>query len=192
MRHAFTLMEMMVSVVLIVMITLFLSEAVTSLRFSNVKLKEHDAVDENRSRLMKMLYEDIFITDTIDIFETENKRYDVLQLFGAKSYYGIAGVHVLYYVKKENRALIRLESPKAIKLPVPYEDRFVIKSDVLLKNVSDFSIVRGKASVPVKQQASSKSDTNTTAAKAKQQGSILLFVASQQMPKSLILEIDRL
>ncbi len=195
MHRGFTLMEMMVSVVLIVMITLFLSEAVTSLRFSNVKLRDHDAVDENRSKLMQMMYKDFFVADTIEVIETENKRYDVVQLSGANSYYEMPYVYVLYYVKKEGQVLVRLESPKKITLPVPYEDRFRIKSDILLENVSDFSVATQNASAQTTKQppadsnaTASLADTNTTAS----QGSILLFVASQQLLTPIIFEMDRL
>jgi prepilin-type N-terminal cleavage/methylation domain-containing protein len=197
MRRGFTLMEMMVSVVLIVMITLFLSEAVTSLRFSNVKLREHDVVDENRSKLMQMIYKDLFVADAIEVIETENKRYDVVQLSGANSYYEMPYVYVLYYVKKEGQVLVRLESPKKITLPIPYEDRFRIKSDIVLENISDFSVVTQnttpQTTKPPPAAINAKTppaDTNATVSQAA--GSILLFIASQRLLTPIIFEIDRL
>jgi len=136
-------MEMLVSVVLIVLITLFMYGAIAGSRMTSVTLSSHAERENNRTLLYGLFYRDIMESLWIKPIPTNNRRFTLLQLQTRNSLYDIAAAHVLWYVRNEGRELVRLESTHAINLPVSYEQKVFIHADVMAREVTDFNIYAG-------------------------------------------------
>ena len=185
MRAGFTLMEMMISVVLIVLITLFLSEAITSMQRSNISLKKHDDVEQNRSQLFTLLYRDLLSAKEIKVIQTKDKRFNVVQMQTMNSMYNIAYPYVVYFVNANTFNLTRLESAQVIKLPVSYEDRYYYKANELVKNVTDFNLY---TSAPI-QENNSSAKTKTSAVKSTRYE--LLYLNAKGLRSPILFEMSR-
>jgi len=140
MRHAFTLMELMVSIVLIVLISLFLFGAIASSKLSNDTLIKHTAKEQLRSDLFELFYRDILEARSIQTIETKERTFTVLQLQTANSLYEIAVPYVTYFVHSRTNILTRLESARKINLPIAYEDENFVMADTLLSDVKAFNV----------------------------------------------------
>ncbi len=158
MRRAFTLMELMVSIVLIVLISLFLFGAIASSKLSNDTLMKHTAKEQLRSDLFELFYRDILEAISIQTLETKERSFTVLQMQTSNSLYEIAMPYVTYFVHAQTNVLTRLESARKINLPVAYEDENFVMADTLLSDVKAFNVY---ASVKP-----STSEANGTAATA--------------------------
>jgi len=149
MRHAFTLMELMVSIVLIVLISLFLFGAIASSKLSNDTLIKHTAKEQLRSDLFELFYRDILEARSIQTVETKERAFTILQLQTANSLYEIAAPYVTYFVHSRTNILTRLESARKINLPIAYEDENFVMADTLLSDVKAFNVYAAiKAATP--------------------------------------------
>lgn len=150
-RSAFTLMEMLVSVVLLVLITLFMYSAIAGSNMTAKTLQKHSASDQNRTLLYALLFRDCVEALWVRPMAMPNKHFTVLQMQTRNTLYDIAAPYVTYYVNGQSKALIRLESATRIRLPVSYEQKPLIHADVLGADVTSFNVY-----------AAALSDTNTT------------------------------
>lgn len=139
-RRAFTLMEMMVSVVLIVLITLFMYGAIAGSKKTSETLSRHAETENNRTLLYELFYRDLLESVWVKSVSTANKRFSVVQMQTRNTLYGIAVPHVTYYVNTQSLALIRLESASEIVLPIRYDDQYLVHADMLVNNVNDFNL----------------------------------------------------
>ncbi len=170
MRHAFTLMELMISIVLIVLISLFLFGAIASSKLSNDTLMKHTAKEQLRSDLFELFYRDIMEALSIKIIETKEQKYRVLQMQTGNSLYEIASPYVTYFVHSQTKMLTRLESAREITLPVAYEMENFVMADTLLSDVNAFSVYAGVKTGAIEHNSSSTAasiggtmnDTNET------------------------------
>lgn len=140
MRKAFTLIELLISVVLIALMMTFLYNAMGILKSStdsfskkNVKLKERDF-------LFTTLHRDIFESREAKTISTQNKDYDILQLKTNNSFYDLIHPYVTYIVAKEDKKFLRLESHEAIQIPILAEKAYEVFADVLAKEVEIFRV----------------------------------------------------
>lgn len=177
-------MELMVSSVLIVMITLFLYNAIASMTRSNATLVKHDDSDENRSKLFELLYRDLTQSISIETLETKDRHYHLVNLQTANSLHEIDMPYVTYFAHTDHDRLIRLEAAQKISLPVSYEMRNAVHADEIAQNITDFNIYLGKI------------DDNQTIESNESKGSvqntpetILLFLKEADSQKPLILEL---
>ena len=180
MRRAFTLMELMVSIALIVLIALFLFGAIANMKRSNETLLKHDASQSKRDKIFNLLYRDILCSSERNITKTGNKHYTLLNLRTGNSLHETTMPYVLYYVHREKNRLIRLESAKSIELPVKYEQLHSIKADVLIEDVDDFSVYTNE-----KQEGKTENnETNTSSSTL-----MLLYLKSSKLGDSMLFEL---
>lgn len=142
-RSGFTLMEMLVSVVLIVLITLFMYGAIAGSKMTSKTLAGHAEVEQNRTRIYALFYQDLIEALWVKTVPTANRRFTVVQMQTRNTLYDISVPYVTYYVNTHKNSLIRLESARAISLPVGYDDRYRIHADILAEKVSDFNLYTG-------------------------------------------------
>ncbi len=140
MRRAFTLMELMVSIVLIALIVLFLFGAIASSKLSNDTLLKHTEKEQVRSELFELFYRDIMEAVSIQTVETKERAFTLLQMQTSNSLYEIAMPYVTYFVHSQTHRLTRLESARKITLPIAYEAENFVMADVLLSDVSAFNV----------------------------------------------------
>ena len=140
-RRAFTLMELLISVVLIALISMYLYASLGRTRASNKTLQTHTAVQEHRLKIFELFYRDLVESYDVSVQDTKNDRYHLLKLETGNSLYDIAAPYVIYYVRTDTLQLIRLESAEPILLPVrDDESRNRIHADLIDENVTDFNL----------------------------------------------------
>jgi len=200
-RRAFTLMELLVSVALLAIITIFMYGAIASSKLSNEVLGRHSEKEHNRSMVFNLLYRDIFESISLEVFPTKEKRFTLVQMQTLNSIYDIAAPHVAYYVDSQTDSLMRLEAAKKIVLPVKYEDRYAVHADVIMNGVSDFNLYVGSKEPQASNSAdaakvrevslSSEEDKNTTAEEPASSSSYLLYIQAKLLKQPFLFEIVR-
>ncbi len=205
MRKAFTLMELMVSIVLIVLITLFLFGAIASSKVSNDSLLTHTKSEQMRSELFELLYRDLLEALSIETHETKDRHFTILQMQTANSLYNIATPYVTYFVHSRTHQLTRLESARAINLPIAYEDENFVMADTLLPDVKAFNVYTARKQgsmtniiesdemlLPDDNNNSDENlsiEQNTTA--PEKVTTLLLYVEAKALEKPLLFELFR-
>ena len=154
-RRAFTLMELLISVVLIALIAMYLYASLGRTRASTQTLKTHTEVQKQRLKVYELLYRDLVEAYSIAVQESGSKRYHLLKLQTGNSLYDIAAPYVLYYVRSDTLQLIRLESAVPITLPIRDDnERNRLHADLIEANVTDLNFYI----------QTTQNDTNATAA----------------------------
>jgi len=184
MRKAFTLMELMVSIVLIVLIVLFLYSAIASMKISNKTLAKHDQQESNRTKIFELLYRDILESTSINSLPTKDRHFTTVELQTHNSLHQIAMPYVTYFVHTQKDALVRLEAAKKIVLPISYEDRFSIHADLLINEVTDFNVY-----LKISDQNQSKENNQSNSINSTISESTLLFLKTKTFKEPLLLEL---
>ena len=138
-RRAFTLMELLISVVLIALLSMYLYASLGRTRASNKTLQTHTEAQEHRLKVYELFYRDLIEVYSLSAQKTGYKRYQLLKLRTGNSLYDIAAPYVIYYVRTDTLQLIRLESADPITLPVRDDERSRIHADLIDENVTDLN-----------------------------------------------------
>ena len=142
MKKAFTLMEVLVSVTLLGLISLFVMSTISQTKNNN-KLFERLVKQENKiEKLVEVLHDDIYFSKSITI--QSYKRYSIVTLKTRNSIYNIKEPYVNWLVLKKNNTLMRLESAKKISLPIKQEFKNYTFIDKGVQNCKNFSISLSK------------------------------------------------
>ena len=199
-RNAFTLMELLVSVALLAIITIFMYGAIASSKLSSEVLGRHSEKEYNRTLIFNLLYRDIFESFNVDTIPTKDKHFTLVQMQTLNSIYDITAPHVTYYVDSQTDSLVRLEAAREIVLPVKYEDRHAVHLDVIMTDVSDFNLYASakedeEENMVLKKNTevslSSEEDKNTTAETPVSNSSYLLYLKAKPLPSPFLFEIAR-
>ncbi len=123
MRKAFTLIELMISIVLISIIMLFLYKSYSQLNHSNKTLELESAKIKKEELLKKTLYLDFTLAMSVKIIN-QDKREDVVFLQTRNSIHKRVNPYVAYIFKKKQ--LYRLESLRPFKeYPLSVDSEYV-------------------------------------------------------------------
>jgi len=144
-RRGFTLLEMLISTVLLSLVLLGLYGALNLQKNSNKHLFEYlsNALDADKGALV--LYRDIFQSD--GIITVKNGEFDRLCINNTShSLHGLAQAKVCWVVAKENKALLRIEG-NDYRLPLRSSDG--VEIDEVMKPVELFDIQKDKKKVLV-------------------------------------------
>ncbi|MDR0665180.1 MAG: hypothetical protein LBF86_06635 [Helicobacteraceae bacterium] len=159
MRKAFTLIEMIVSVIILFLLILFLSNANQTLRDSLKQSQEYEALEKRAHDLSALLIRDILQADGVSV--TQGREYDQLYLVASRnSLSGHSGTNIAYAALKPSAALIRVESPSVFKLPVGGADVYKYRFLSFEQPLNSFKIYKSR-----------KSDSNGSAC------SLLIYIA---------------
>ena len=190
-RRAFTLMELLISVVLIALIAMYLYASLGRTRASNSTLRTHTEAQEQRLKTYELLYRDFMESYRVETMDSKSKRYQILKMRTGNSLYDIAAPYVIYFVRTDTRQLIRLESAEPITLPVRDDDqRNRLHADLIEEKVTDMNYYVQKAQTKNQTAGtdggSDSKETNTTAA-----GSFTnhLFYLATEQGEPLLMEI---
>lgn len=144
MKKAFTLLELIISVVLFFIIIFFLYETLNVSRKSNdfFSLKVNNIVEKNKIK-------QIFIEDFAESFQDVKISYDkndntIVQLQSSNTYHDFFYKNITYLLTKE-RNLVRIESLKEFDKE-NLTDEFFSKAyvDVLMPNINIFEVSKAK------------------------------------------------
>jgi len=111
-RKAFSLVELIISVVLLGIIVVFLYSTVSNLQKTNEIFAANEKALSKKEKVVDMLYEDIFTANTLTI---EGLEYSLVSMQTANTLYNIAQPYVTWLVSKEKNTLLRFESIKKFK-----------------------------------------------------------------------------
>ncbi len=137
-KRAFTLVEILVSIVLLSLIVVFVSSTIVQTKTNNVFFKEQVNKDEKSFIIFKILYKDLY--ELIDGYSFGNKKYSMLSLKTNNTLYGINQPYVVWIVQRDENTLLRLESAKPITLPLKEEKKKYIFIDRVFKGCKSFIV----------------------------------------------------
>ena len=134
MKKSFTLIELLLSIVILSIMFLGVSNVIKELNKSkNIMDRLYDK-NINSNLVYKVLYNDLLNSSNIKISNSKNYSNIIFQT--TNSLYKIPKPYVMWYVSKNQNSLMRLESPSDINLSnlnYYYLDKF-------LENVKIFKI----------------------------------------------------
>jgi len=110
MKKSFTLIELLISVVILSILFLALSNVTAYLTTGSEFINKKTSEITSKNSYLKVLYYDILNAEDIDI--TQKKNYSVIKIRTSNSLYFIAQPYVMWYVSKKGNTLMRLESPQ--------------------------------------------------------------------------------
>jgi len=114
-RTAFTLIEVMVSIVLLGLIFTFVYSAINSMKQQNNHYISKSNEVEIQEKIFSLLNLDI--TQVIGgISISSGDRFDIIQFKTKNSIYQIVEPNVTYFVSKKDKALVRIESINGFNL----------------------------------------------------------------------------
>ncbi len=138
MKKAFTLVEVIISIILLGLIVTFIYKSLTNMQISNeIFSNKSDEISRNE-KIIKLLYEDILEADEIRI--TGGKKYKAVELTTNSSIFNIIKPKVRWFVSKYKNTLVRAESAKPN--PLSYEDRFLSHISQVKRDCETFVILR--------------------------------------------------
>lgn len=137
-KRAFTLVEVMVSIVLLGLIFTYLSSTINSVKQQNNHyIEKSDLLQKEK---------DIFLLINLDIAQaigevsiSKQGRYDLIQLKSKNSLYQIIEPNITYFISKKDNALIRVESLATFDFKDKDQlSRTFLYADILADNIQSF------------------------------------------------------
>ena len=117
MKKAFTLIEIMIALMILSILLLAMNGVIKGLKSSKSVLYDYYLSEKKNELFVKVLYEDILNSSSLNIVHSKNSDYDRIYLTTSNSLYHLINPYVLWYVSRNKNTLIRVESPFKIKLP---------------------------------------------------------------------------
>ena len=140
-KHAFTLVEVLISITLLSLVLMALYKSADILRHSNLHLFKHLEKSTHTLKGSKTLYMDLMHSDHNVSIKTEEKFHRLIINHTTHSIHGLAQAKVVWLVYKENNTLLRIEGGK-YTIPLKSEER--VEIDVIAKNLELFKIYKSK------------------------------------------------
>ncbi len=141
-KKSFTLIEVLISIVLLLIIVVFLYQSLDisekSNKFFNQKLVEQT----NKTKIKDIFFKDIVHSYAIKNSISEYKNNKILfYLKSSNTYHNAFYENITYFVSKENN-LLRIESLKKFNIR-KLNDDFFDKAfvDIIAKNVKQFKVI---------------------------------------------------
>ena len=136
-KKAFSLVELIISVILLGIIVTFLYSTVSNLEKNNKIFADNEKELRKREKVIELLYEDIFTANDLNITGFHNS---VLYMQTSNSLFDIVDPYVTWLVSKEKNTLLRFESTK--KFNTQNSDYFHISK--VGENCETFKIYQSK------------------------------------------------
>lgn len=111
-RKAFSLVELIISVVLLGIIVTFLYSTVSNLERTNAIFANNEKTLSQREKVIDLLYDDIFAANKLEIKGLEDS---MISMQTSNSLFDIAQPYVTWLVSKEKDTLLRFESVEEFK-----------------------------------------------------------------------------
>ncbi|MEO1924324.1 MAG: prepilin-type N-terminal cleavage/methylation domain-containing protein [Nautiliaceae bacterium] len=135
MKKGWTLIEILISISILSILFLAMSNIIGNLKISKNFLKNNLKKSKKEELLIKTFYSDIMNAKKIKILNT-SKNYIRLILKTSNSLYDLINPNVIWYVSKNGNTLIRAESYLKIK-----NNNFYY-ADKFMQNVKKFKILK--------------------------------------------------
>ncbi|PHR54598.1 MAG: hypothetical protein COA44_12615 [Arcobacter sp.] len=139
MKKAFTLVELMISIILLSIIVTFLYQSVAQLQTSNLQFMRKTDGLQKREQVLKLLYNDFINARTVQWYD-KGRDHDIILIQTNNSFHNMSQPYVLYKVYKEDSVLKRIESP-AEKIDFLNN---IFKFNDIIENVKLFKVYEQK------------------------------------------------
>ncbi len=136
MKKSFTLIEIIISVMILSILFFAMSGVLKNLKITKNVLEKKLIKNNKKELMIKTLYYDLLNAKSIKIIHSQNSNFDRVYITTSNSLYHLIYPYVLWYVSKKENTLIRVESP--FKILLPNENLFFI--DKFDKNIKIFKI----------------------------------------------------
>jgi len=144
-RLAFTLIEVLISIVLVGIILPPLFKLITLMQDSNSQIFSYVTKQKQEAKAMKTIYLDLLGSDgNITISKDEFSRVCIEK--SSNSLYGLSSAKIYWVVLKNKKRLLRVEG-NDYTLPLDHENK--VENDVVLSNLEIFDIYRSKDAILV-------------------------------------------
>jgi prepilin-type N-terminal cleavage/methylation domain-containing protein len=115
--RGFTLIELIVSVVILFLLIFFMANANLTLRGSLEQSQKYEEIEKRDYDFSALLIRDILQADGVNI--ARGREYDQLYLSASRnSLRGLSKTNIAYAALKPSATLIRIEAPLNFKLPI--------------------------------------------------------------------------
>ena len=111
-KRAFSLVELIISVVLLGIIVTFLYTTVSNLEKTNSIFAANEKALSDKEKVVDLLYDDIFTANSLELKGVDNS---LVSMQTSNSLFDIAKPFVTWLVVKEKNSLLRFESIKEFK-----------------------------------------------------------------------------
>ncbi len=145
MKKTFTLIELIISVLLLSLLFFAMSKVILEFKNSIRLVKNEYKLSNQNNLMLKVLYYDLLNASKINIIKSTNPNFIRLYLQTSNSLYHIPKPFVVWYVSRKDNSLIRIEDVNPIFLPnefFTYIDKFASKINFfkIYKNKNKFLI----------------------------------------------------
>lgn len=142
-REAFTLIEVMISIVIIGIIVSYLYGTLGDLKHSNSLLVERDEKLTDNEIFLNLIRTDILEAGKVAISTGASKNH-LLHLETKNSLYNSHFAYVKWFLNLDTHQLIRAESPIDFTLPVTLEKMHFVRFDIFKENVDELNMYQSK------------------------------------------------
>lgn len=111
-KRAFSLVELIISIVLLGIIVIFLYSTVSNLEKTNKIFAANEKALSEKEKVVDLLYDDIFAANSLELRGIE---YSLASMQTSNSLYDISKPYVTWLVSREKNTLLRFESTKEFK-----------------------------------------------------------------------------
>ena len=140
-RNAFTLIELIISIALFGLISIFLFGAIEGLRKQQDFFQKKEELIKQENQILSLLRTDLDRPKSLTVSATGSKDFDTVSINGSnRSLYGIDRPFVMWIILKVDNTLVRLESAYPITLPIRPEALYLIHSDYIAKRCEIFRV----------------------------------------------------
>ncbi len=141
-KKGFTLIEILVSVVLLGLISLFIASTIFQTKKNSKIFKKKIEKTQKIENLTSILYRDLLQSSELNI--ANYKNYSIVSFRSKNSVYAIDDPYILWLVLKKDNTLARFESSKLMQLPIREEERRYIFMDTMKKSCQFFQVKLSK------------------------------------------------
>jgi prepilin-type N-terminal cleavage/methylation domain-containing protein len=140
-RSAFTLIELLISIALFGLITVFMFGAIDELRNQHTFFQEKEEIISKKNQILSLLRRDLNLASSVRVIASSSRDFDTVTILGSNlSLYGSDRPYVVWLILKADNTLLRLESLAPITLPIKPEALYRIHSDRIEKNCEQFRL----------------------------------------------------
>jgi hypothetical protein len=140
-KKSFTLVEVLISIVLLSIIVIFLYQTLDMNEKSNKFFHLKLSIKKNKIKIKKLIFYDIIYSKTVEISEDKNNN-TILKLYTTNTYHNSFFLNTAYLLSKENN-LLRIESKRVFNSKKIDDDFFEYAYiDNIASNVLQFKIIQ--------------------------------------------------